>query len=108
MLLKKFKENLVYNGNTVQLNLLKYVEPKNNALTMELLNGDPYTTCSINIEDELSCEDFICIKDYSENEGMLNFLLENGVLTEVIGIIRSGYVNIPVCRLNLNNFIDVE
>lgn len=108
MYLKKFKDNLVYDGNVVRLNLLKYMEPKNNALTMELLDGDPYATCSINIDDKLSGNDLICIKDYSENQGMLNFLLKNNVLTEVVGVIRSEYVEIPVCRLNLSNFIDVE
>lgn len=108
MFLKRFKESLVYDGNEVQLHLLKYVEPKNNALTMELLDGDPYTTCSINIEHKLKDEDLICIKDYSENQGILNFLLENNVVTEVLGTIGSGYVDIPVCRLNLDNFIEVE
>ena len=41
----------------------------------------------------------IAIKDYSENEGMMDALIEAGIVTEPVMFIDSGWVKIPVCRL---------
>lgn len=109
MKLKTFEKELVYNGDKVKLFLGKYIEPQNNALFMETLNGDPHAICSINIDTEEPVEnDLVFIKDYSENEGMINFLLENGVIEEVVGLEMSGFVLIPVARLAMDKFVVVE
>lgn len=109
MELKTFEKELVYNGDKVKLFLGKYMEPQNNALFMETIDGDPHTTCSVNIDTEEPLEeDVVLIKDYSENEGMMDFLLENRVIEEVVGLESSGYVLIPVARLAMDKFVVVE
>lgn len=45
-------------------------------------------------------KDEVAIKDYSENEGMLNFLLTNNIVEQPHRKIESGYVTLPVCKIN--------
>lgn len=57
----------------------------------------PYATCTVNMEGLEPDE--VAIKDYSENEGMLSFLVEEGIVNPPHRSLPSGFVNIPVCRL---------
>jgi hypothetical protein len=41
----------------------------------------------------------ILIKNYSENEGILNALVENNIISVPVRSIRSGYVEIFECKL---------
>jgi hypothetical protein len=43
----------------------------------------------------------VAIKDYSENEGMLNALINAGVVAPPDIYIPSGHVKIPICKLLL-------
>ena len=61
--------------------------------------GFPYTIASVNLPDVPLDEDEILIKDYSENEGMLNFLTENNIVYPTNRGVQSGFVWIPVCIL---------
>lgn len=58
-----------------------------------------YMTASVNLVDEDLAEDEICIKDYSENTGILQALVEAGVVSNPIRMVSSGFVQIPVCKL---------
>lgn len=102
--MKKYKKQLVSEGTVLNLFLTKYVEPKNNALILETLDGSSWATASINIGDKPIREDLVFIKDYSENEGMLNLLKDNCVVKEVVDICHNGYVDVPVVRIDLNEF----
>lgn len=69
-------------------------------IALELFeDGEPYmtaSTCIPNLEDEE-----IAIKDYSENEGILDILMEQGVITPPHRFQSSGYVIVPICKLQL-------
>ena len=58
---------------------------------------------SVNLPNVLLDSDEIAIKDYSENDGMLECLIDNKVVTEPIRFIQQGYVSIPICKLLINN-----
>lgn len=59
-------------------------------------------TATVNLPEYIISNDEAFIKDYSENEGVLDFLIENNIVEKVIKYVPSGYVNIPLCKLNLN------
>ncbi len=40
----------------------------------------------------------IAVKDYSENEGILETMKALGLVTEILAYLPSGYVSIPICR----------
>lgn len=56
-----------------------------------------YATASVCVPD--LANDEIAIKNYGENEGMLEQLLDNGVIYPPHRYTHSGYVVIPVCKL---------
>ena len=41
----------------------------------------------------------VAIKDWSENEGILDFLVQNKIVKEPHRFVESGYVKIPICEL---------
>ena len=47
---------------------------------MELETGEPYMTASVNMPDIWLSDDMICIKNYSENEGILGVLIDAQIL----------------------------
>lgn len=44
----------------------------------------------------------IAVKNYSENEGILEEMKALGLVTEILCYLPSGYVSIPVCRYDKN------
>ena len=58
----------------------------------------PIGVLSVNTYEELP-PDVVAIKDYSENEGVLKSLIDNGVVAEPEDWIDTGYVKVPVCRI---------
>ena len=69
---------------------------------LELIDASdniPYTVASVNLPNVLLDENEILIKDYSENEGILDFLTYNNVVHPTGREVQSGFVWIPVCTL---------
>lgn len=69
---------------------------------LELIDASdniPYTVASVNLPDVLLDENEILIKDYSENEGILDFLVQNKIVYPTERGVQSGFVWIPVCIL---------
>ena len=62
-------------------------------------NEGPVTYCTVNTPVKLT-DDRIAVKNYSENTGMDNFLIDMGIIEkEPIDHIESGWVEIPVHKL---------
>lgn len=59
---------------------------------------------STNLDFELSKNE-VFIKNYSENEGMLEFLVQNNVVKIPKKCINSEYAMIPICELNIEEFV---
>ena len=59
--------------------------------------AEPLLTVTVNLAEPIP-EGCIAVKDYSENEGVLDCLQELGIVTEVVSWVPSGYVMIPICR----------
>ncbi len=64
-------------------------------------DGEPVATATVNVEgvSETLPESEVLIKDYSENEGMLDALVEAGLVEDTGRRVRTGYVTVPVARL---------
>ena len=60
-------------------------------------DGMPVATATTNIDGLDSDE--VAIKDYSENEGVYDALLNAGVITPKHRELSTGYVTVPVCKL---------
>jgi hypothetical protein len=97
-------KKVVYKGWNCDLNKSYYEHGKRVALCLvagedDECPGEPVATCSVNIPEEPLADGEILIKDYSENEGMVEFLESVGVVERTGRVVCSGYVTIPVCKL---------
>jgi hypothetical protein len=62
-------------------------------------DGEPIATCTINLPDEDLADNEVIIKDYSENQGMLDTLISAGIISHPKRHVQSGYIVAPVCDL---------
>jgi hypothetical protein len=63
------------------------------------LDPGPVLTATVNLPEIPIETDEVIIKDYSENEGILEVLIEAGIISEPNWTIKSDHVTFPVCRL---------
>jgi hypothetical protein len=91
-------------GRTFNVRLEK-AEYNNSAICLQLLNdggdedGLPFAVCTVYIPHEQLDEDEVAVKDYSENEGMLQYLIKNKVVKLPHRYAKTGYVTVPICRI---------
>ena len=85
------KDEYAYGGTAL---VLKSFEP-------DFGYWENYAVASVFIEGvtEQLPKNAVCIKNYSENEGILEWLISNGIVGQPIGEFQYGYVNISVCEI---------
>jgi hypothetical protein len=84
--------------------VLKVGRYSNKRIALELVStedGSPVAKATVNIPEVKLKPYMTIIKDYSENEGMFLALKKAGVIRSKIGEVRSGFVVLPVVRLNM-------
>jgi hypothetical protein len=76
---------------------------QNNNLALQIVDDeDVIATCTV-CTGKVTDETTIAIKDYSENEGMVDFLQSLDIIEKTPTYIeRSGWVTIPYYKLTLN------
>lgn len=93
-----YKFNGIWKGD-VYLEFNKYANDRTAIQLMSETEG-PIAMATVNIPDATLAEDEIIIKDYSENEGMAEFITENNIGTPTGRYVSSGFVTCPVFKLN--------
>lgn len=76
----------------------RYADNGNLALCIENNEEGRIAICTVNPGMPLG-DNQIAVKNYSENEGMDDFLKGEGLIGKLVGTIPSGWVNIPVYEL---------
>ncbi len=70
------------------------------ALVLEDENdGEVVAHATVNLSKYPLDDNEVLIKDYAENEGMLDCLIEHGIVEKPEYFIYSGFVQLPVCKL---------
>lgn len=85
--MKKF-ENIVQFKDENLIAFQSTYSDGNTAIVLEDQNKDPFMTASINVPELEMDSQFVAIKDYSENEGILNALQKAGIISPVIDSIK--------------------
>ena len=75
----------------------------NGAVAIQLFeedSGEPVAVATINVMQGLIEKDEVVIKNYSENEGILDVMVEAEVISKPLRYIQiSDFVKAPVCKL---------
>lgn len=74
----------------------------NDRKAIELINaknGEPVLVATINVPEISIDEDEVIIKNYSENEGVLEALIIAKVISCPVRIIHTGLITAPICKL---------
>ncbi len=80
------------------LQFAKYGNGQTAIKLIDVTDGMPFATATVAVDDQL-LEDEVAIKDYSENQGILDSLMNAGIIEPPHEFIQSGFVTIPVCKL---------
>ncbi len=79
----------------------RYHEGEGLALILNAADdGEPCGVITVNVPDAKLAANEILVKDYSENAGMANALVSCGLAVHTGRTVKSGFVSIPVMRLN--------
>jgi len=70
--------------------------------------GEQVATVTINLPDEELEKDEVFIKNHSENEGMLDFVREIGLVKKITGYVKSGFVKVPKVKLDLEKLEELR
>jgi hypothetical protein len=62
-------------------------------------DGSPIATATVNLPDVPLGRNQVAIKDWSENEGVLDALVAAGVVKHTGQTVPSGFVEVPICEL---------
>lgn len=64
-------------------------------------DGELVAVATVNLPEQPLGEDEVFIKDYSENEGMADFLVKEGIIELTGEHVQTGYVSVPKCKLKV-------
>lgn len=86
---------------------LQLGEYTNSQTALELINtldGSPVITASISVPDCALEKNELIIKDYSENEGVLSFLVENNIVRPLGRYVNTGLITVQIVELLPENY----
>ena len=87
-----------YKGATLEVT--RYTYGGGIAIAAVCRDGEPWGTLTVNLVDEDTGKDCVFVKDYSEGAGNVRTLAAAGLIeTPPVRWARSGFAEIPLCRL---------
>lgn len=89
-----------FNGSEVTVKVITSICPNRIQLN-GAVDGVPYAIATVNIPELINVEGYVAVKDYSENEGMLKFLIDNDFVEPPVTYVESGYVKLPICKIKI-------
>jgi hypothetical protein len=81
---------------------LVFGQYRNGQRAIEMIDeadGAPYAVATVALVDEQLSADEVAIKNWSENQGVLESLIENEIVSAPIRYVSSGFVQVPICKL---------
>ena len=95
-----YNPTIFFGGYACEVQLDYYPNGNKSIKLMDTRDGLPVATATVNLEDVKLSANEVMVKDYSENKGMLRALRDSKVVENIVDVIQSGYVDIPVVTLS--------
>jgi hypothetical protein len=93
------KKVVTFNGLECRLEFHKYINGRTAIMLVDANNGEEVAMATVNVPEIPMDDNYVLIKDYSENAGMLQALQEAGIVKPTGCIFDVGCVGIPECEL---------
>lgn len=91
---------VTHKGTECDVYVSRYMHGGRLAIALvERATGEPWATATVNVPDDPLGPKEVAVKDYSENEGMLDALVAAGLVRPTGRTISQGYVTIPVAEI---------
>ena len=87
------------NAYKLSVSFNKYQSGQNAIQLFDMADGFPFAMASVALTNIDMDSDDVAIKNYSENEGILESLIAAGIISKPHSFVQSGYVNIPICKI---------
>lgn len=100
--MKTYKYTIFDSEYEVYLYFSKYTNQRTAIELIDAEDGIPFARATVNVPDIPLEDGEICVKDYSENEGMLDFLIENKIVESEYRFVRDKFLVVPICKLLVN------
>lgn len=98
--MKKETPILKFKGYNLAIELNKYSDNNGTALALfEIEDHSPFAMATINMPLIELNENEVIIKNYSENEGIEELLIKNGIIEKTGRTVNGGFVNCNICKL---------
>ena len=91
--------NITFKKYGCRIVFSEYTNGRTAIILQDLDDLSTIAVATINIPDHKLDPDEVIIKDYSENDGILECLVLNKVISEPIRFIQTGHIVAPVCLL---------
>jgi hypothetical protein len=91
-----------HNGYELTAHFAKYQNGQVAIKLTDNADGFPYATATVCVEDDLLNEGEVAIKNYSENAGILDSLIESDIVEPPHAFVHNSFVKIPICKLVTN------
>jgi len=90
-------EHATHRGVAIEIHRQEYAQ---GGIALQAYSEDgPWAMCTVCMPEITLAENEVIIKDYSENEGILEALVEAGIVSEPTRFVRVGYAIGYVCLL---------
>jgi len=78
----------------------------NTALQLVAIDtGEPVAKATVNIPEEAKTDKIVFIKDYAENEGVLETLVKGNILRDMNMTVQAGYTVVYGCRITSDRIL---
>ena len=95
-----YNPTIFFGGYACEMQLSHYLNGNKCISLVDTRDGSAVATATVNLEGVELPANEVMIKDYSENKGMLRALRDSKVVENIVDVIQSGYVDIPVVTLS--------
>ncbi len=92
------KQTYKFRDTEVYVRIKTQIVP-NRIELIEVETGEPYAVATSPLQELNMVEGYVAVKDYSENTGMLRFLMDNDIVEPPVTYLKQGFVDFPICKI---------
>lgn len=92
-------KEFMYGMTPVNIKIGRYNNKRPNIQLIDVIDGVPFMTASLNVPLLDVDSEFVLIKDYSENAGVFTWLISKNVIEPTGEYYELAFDRVPICKL---------